>query len=141
MFFVEFDEYALVGSSPETLVKVEGRTVHTRPIAGTRPRGASEEQDRQFAEDLLADPKERAEHVMLVDLGRNDLGRVCQIGSVRVEELMGVHRYSHVMHIESSVVGELAIGRRACDALRADLSGRHPVGRAQGPRPADHRRA
>ena len=128
MFFVEFDEYALVGSSPETLVKVEGRTVHTRPIAGTRPRGASEEQDRQFAEDLLADPKERAEHVMLVDLGRNDLGRVCQIGSVRVEELMGVHRYSHVMHIESSVVGELAIGRRACDALRATF----PAGTLSG---------
>jgi len=117
-----------VGSSPETLVKVEGRTVHTRPIAGTRPRGASEEQDRQFAEDLLADPKERAEHVMLVDLGRNDLGRVCQIGSVRVEELMGVHRYSHVMHIESSVVGELAIGRRASDALRSTF----PAGTLSG---------
>ena len=141
MFFVEFDEYALVGSSPETLVKVEGRTVHTRPIAGTRPRGASEEQDRQFAEDLLADPKERAEHVMLVDLGRNDLGRVCQIGSVRVEELMGVHRYSHVMHIESSVVGELAIGRRACDALRVDVPGGNALGRPEGSRHADHRRA
>ena len=128
MFFVELDDFALVGSSPETLVKVEGRTVHTRPIAGTRPRGASEEQDRQFAEELLADPKERAEHVMLVDLGRNDLGRVCQIGSVRVEELMGVHLYSHVMHIESSVVGELAIGRRACDALRSTF----PAGTLSG---------
>ncbi len=128
MFFLEFDGYALVGSSPETLVKVEGRTVHTRPIAGTRPRGATDEQDRQFAEDLLEDPKERAEHVMLVDLGRNDLGRVSQIGSVRVEELMGVHRYSHVMHIESSVVGELAIGRRACDALRSTF----PAGTLSG---------
>jgi anthranilate synthase component 1 len=128
MFFLEFDGYALVGSSPETLVKVEGRTVHTRPIAGTRPRGATDEQDRQFAEELLADPKERAEHVMLVDLGRNDLGRVCQIGSVRVEELMEVHRYSHVMHIESSVVGELAIGRRACDALRSTF----PAGTLSG---------
>ena len=128
MFFLEFDGYALVGSSPETLVKVEGRTVHTRPIAGTRPRGATDEQDRQFADDLLDDPKERAEHVMLVDLGRNDLGRVSQIGSVRVEELMGVHRYSHVMHIESSVVGELAIGRRACDALRSTF----PAGTLSG---------
>ncbi len=128
MFFLEFDGYALVGSSPETLVKVEGRTVQTRPIAGTRPRGATDEQDRQFAEDLLEDPKERAEHVMLVDLGRNDIGRVSQVGSVRVEELMGVHRYSHVMHIESSVVGELAIGRRACDALRATF----PAGTLSG---------
>lgn len=119
MFFLEFGDVSLVGSSPETLVKVERGVVHTRPIAGTRPRGATEEDDRRLAEELLADPKERAEHVMLVDLGRNDLGRVARIGTVRVEELMSVNHYSHVMHIESSVVGELAEGRRACDALRA----------------------
>src|SRR5690606_34719606 len=80
MFFLEFPELALAGSSPEILVKVEGRTVHTRPIAGTRPRGQDDDEDRRLAEELLADPKERAEHVMLVDLGRNDLGRVCSIG-------------------------------------------------------------
>jgi len=128
MFFLEFDDFALVGSSPETLVKVEGRTVHTRPIAGTRPRGATEEQDRAYADELLSDPKERAEHVMLVDLGRNDLGRVCEIGTVRVDELMQVHHYSHVMHIESSVTGELASGRRACDALRSTF----PAGTLSG---------
>jgi len=128
MFFLEFEDVTLVGASPETLVRVEGGVVHTRPIAGTRPRGATEEEDRRLAEELLADPKERAEHVMLVDLGRNDLGRVCRIGSVRVEELMSVHHYSHVMHIESSVVGELDAGRRACDALRATF----PAGTLSG---------
>jgi anthranilate synthase component 1 len=128
MFFLEFPDVTLVGASPETLVKVEGRTVHTRPIAGTRPRGATEDEDRALAEELLADPKERAEHVMLVDLGRNDLGRVCRIGTVHVEELMSVHHYSHVMHIESSVTGELADGRRACDALRATF----PAGTLSG---------
>ena len=128
MFFLEFPEVALAGSSPEILVKVEGRTVHTRPIAGTRPRGRDDEEDRALADELLADPKERAEHVMLVDLGRNDLGRVCTVGSVHVEELMVVEKYSHVMHIESSVVGELAEGRRACDALRATF----PAGTLSG---------
>ncbi|MFN8110019.1 MAG: anthranilate synthase component I [Thermoleophilia bacterium] len=128
MFFLDFPELALAGSSPEILVKVEGRTVRTRPIAGTRPRGATEEEDRRLGEELLADPKERAEHVMLVDLGRNDLGRVSSIGTVHVEELMVVERYSHVMHIESSVVGELAEGMRACDALRATF----PAGTLSG---------
>ncbi len=128
MFFLEFGEMALVGASPETLVKVERGVVRTRPIAGTRPRGATEAEDAVLAKELLADPKERAEHVMLVDLGRNDLGRVCEVGSVEVEELMSVHHYSHVMHIESSVVGRLRPGVRACDALRAVM----PAGTLSG---------
>jgi anthranilate synthase component 1 len=128
MFFLEFGEAALVGSSPEMLVKVEGRSVRTRPIAGTRPRGDTDEEDRRLADELLGDPKERAEHVMLVDLGRNDLGRVCRVGSVHVEDLMSVERYSHVMHIESTVAGELADGMRACDALRATF----PAGTLSG---------
>jgi anthranilate synthase component 1 len=119
MFFIDVGDVALVGSSPEMLVKVEEGTVETHPIAGTRPRGETLADDQRLARELLADPKERAEHVMLVDLGRNDLGRVCETGSVRVTELMGVQLYSHVMHIESSVVGRLASGRRAVDALRA----------------------
>jgi anthranilate synthase component 1 len=119
MFFLEVDDVALAGSSPEMLVKVTGGVVETRPIAGSRPRGASDEEDRALADELLADPKERAEHVMLVDLGRNDVGRVAVPGTVAVKELMGVHRYSHIMHIESSVVGRLASGKRATDALRA----------------------
>ena len=119
MYFLETPEVTLVGSSPEMLVKVDGGTVEMHPIAGSRPRGDTEEEDDRLCEELLADPKERAEHVMLVDLGRNDVGRVSQIGSVRVTDLMDVRRYSHVMHIESSVVGRLAEGERASDALRA----------------------
>ena len=119
MYFLETDDVTLVGSSPEMLVKVEGGLVEMHPIAGSRPRGDTEEEDDRLCEELLADPKERAEHVMLVDLGRNDVGRVSEIGSVHVTELMDVRRYSHVMHIESSVVGRLAEGRRASDALRA----------------------
>jgi anthranilate synthase component 1 len=119
MFFLDFGDVALVGSSPEMLVKVTGRTVETRPIAGTRPRGETITEDRRLADELLGDPKERAEHVMLVDLGRNDIGRVARPGTVAVKELMGVHMYSHVMHIESSVVGELAQGMSSMDALRA----------------------
>ena len=119
MFFFETDEVTLVGSSPELLVKVEDGAVEMHPIAGSRPRGATDEEDDRLRDELLADPKERAEHVMLVDLGRNDVGRVSEVGSVRVTELMDVRRYSHVMHIESTVVGRLAEGRRASDALRA----------------------
>jgi len=128
MFFFETGEVTLVGSSPEMLVKVEGGTVEMHPIAGSRPRGGDEVEDDRLAEELLADPKERAEHVMLVDLGRNDLGRVSEIGTVRVTDLMDVRRYSHVMHIESSVVGRLAEGRRASDALRATF----PAGTLSG---------
>jgi anthranilate synthase component 1 len=119
MFFLDFGDVALVGSSPEMLVKVSEGQVETRPIAGTRRRGQTLAEDQALAAELLEDPKERAEHVMLVDLGRNDVGRVARPGTVRVKELMGVHQYSHVMHIESSVVGELAPGMRATDALRA----------------------
>jgi len=109
--------YDVVGGSPEALVKVTGTQAITHPIAGSRPRGTSPEDDVRLAEDLLADPKERSEHVMLVDLGRNDLGRVCRPGTVDVVEFMEVRRYSHVMHLESTVVGELRPGVRAYDVL------------------------
>jgi anthranilate synthase component 1 len=128
MYFLDFGDFEIAGASPEPLITVSGRTVATRPIAGTRPRGASSEEDRRLAEDLLADPKERAEHVMLVDLGRNDLGRVCEYGSVEVDELMAVENYSHVMHIVSSVSGTLRPGVGALDALRSVL----PAGTLSG---------
>ena len=119
MFYLKMDDLALVGSSPEVMVRVENREATVRPIAGTRRRGDTEEEDQQLAEELLADPKERAEHVMLVDLGRNDLGRVCRYGSVTVDEVMVIERYSHVMHIVSNVTGELAEDKDALDALMA----------------------
>jgi anthranilate synthase component 1 len=128
MYFLDFEDFEIAGASPETLVTVSGRTVRQRPIAGTRPRADSVEQDLQQARDLLADPKERAEHVMLVDLGRNDLGRVCEYGSVTVDELMAVETYSHVMHIVSQVTGTLRAGITPMDALRASL----PVGTLSG---------
>lgn len=117
MFFVRMLGLELAGSSPEPLVRVEGRTVTTRPIAGTRPRGETELRDRLYEHELLADPKERAEHAMLVDLARNDLGRVCAPGTVRPTELMVVERFSKVMHIVSTVEGELADGLHPFDAL------------------------
>ncbi|MFP4027853.1 MAG: anthranilate synthase component I [Candidatus Brocadiia bacterium] len=119
MFLLKMDDLHLVGSSPEVMVRVENRTATVRPIAGTRPRGQSEEKDQELAEELLSDPKERAEHVMLVDLGRNDLGRVCQYGTVRADEIMVIERYSHVMHIVSNVTGELTDDNDALDALMA----------------------
>ena len=128
MYFLDFEDFQIAGASPEPLIKVTGRRVETRPIAGTYPRGADEEEDRRNAEDLLADPKERAEHVMLVDLGRNDLGRVCEYGSVEVEELMVVETYSHVLHIVSRVAGTLRAEVGAMDALRACL----PAGTLSG---------
>jgi anthranilate synthase component I len=128
MYFLEFGDFQLAGASPEPLVKVTGRRVETRPIAGTYPRGASEEEDRRRADELLRDPKERAEHVMLVDLGRNDLGRVSEYGSVSVDELMIVEVYSHVLHIVSQVSGRLRDGITAMDALRAVL----PAGTLSG---------
>ncbi len=128
MYFLDFDDFQIAGASPEPLVTVSGRRVETRPIAGTYPRGASEEEDRRNAEALLADPKERAEHVMLVDLGRNDLGRVCEYGTVEVEELMVVETYSHVLHIVSQVSGTLRDDIDAIDALRAVL----PAGTLSG---------
>ena len=128
MYFLDFEDFQIAGASPEPLIKVSGRRVETRPIAGTYPRGASEEEDRRNAEALLSDPKERAEHVMLVDLGRNDLGRVSEYGSVTVDELMAVETYSHVLHIVSSVSGTLRDGVTAMDALRATL----PAGTLSG---------
>jgi anthranilate synthase component 1 len=128
MYLLRFDDLAVVGSSPEAHVKVTGRRALLHPIAGTKPRGATPEADRQLAEELLNDPKERAEHVMLVDLGRNDLGRVCQPGTVEVVELMSVERYSHVMHIVSTVVGELTEDRDALDVLFATF----PAGTLSG---------
>lgn len=119
MFFLNLDDIHLIGSSPEILVRLEKDRVVTRPIAGTRPRGKNEEEDRVLEEDLLKDPKEIAEHVMLVDLGRNDLGRVSKIGTVKVDELMTVERYSHVMHIVSNVSGIIREGEDAFSVLRA----------------------
>jgi len=119
MYFLDLGAAQVVGASPEMLVKVRGREAFYRPIAGTRPRGASEEEDRRLEHQLRHSAKERAEHVMLVDLGRNDLGRVCEYGSVRVEELMSVERYSHVMHLVSSLRGRLRRGVDCFDALAA----------------------
>ncbi|MBR9990143.1 MAG: anthranilate synthase component I [Gemmatimonadetes bacterium] len=119
LFFVELDGIALVGSSPEVLVRVEDGTVTVRPIAGTRPRGGSEEEDDALVRDLLADRKECAEHLMLVDLGRNDVGRVARFGTVRVPAFMSVEKYSHVLHLVSQVEGELRDGMSAVDVFRA----------------------
>ena len=119
MVLLEGPEASLVGASPEMLVRVTGGRLATRPIAGTRPRSADPAEDQRLAEELLADPKERAEHVMLVDLGRNDLGRVARPGSVRVSSFMEIERYSHVMHIVSNVEAELAPDRTGLDALLA----------------------
>ncbi|AFY45980.1 anthranilate synthase component I [Nostoc sp. PCC 7524] len=124
MAYFHFQDWQIIGSSPEVMVKAErdadgGVIATVRPIAGTRPRGKTTKEDLAFAEDLLQDPKEIAEHVMLVDLGRNDLGRVCESGSVKVDELMVVERYSHVMHIVSNVVGKLAPEKTAWDLLKA----------------------
>ncbi|MFI1951673.1 anthranilate synthase component I [Streptomyces xinghaiensis] len=119
MYLLRLDGFDVVGSSPEALVKVEDGRAMLHPIAGTRPRGATPQEDASLAEELLADPKERAEHLMLVDLGRNDLGRVCEPGSVEVVDFMSVERYSHVMHIVSTVTGRLAEGRTAFDVLTA----------------------
>ena len=128
MYFLEFGDFQIAGASPEPLVKVIGDRVEARPIAGTSPRGGNEDEDRRLAERLINDPKERAEHVMLVDLGRNDLGRVCEYGSVGVDELMVVETYSHVLHIVSQVSGRLKEGVSAMDVLRSAL----PAGTLSG---------
>jgi anthranilate synthase component I len=128
MTYLKLGDLSLVGASPEPLVRVEGRRVMTRPIAGTRPRGATPEEDALLAEELLADEKERAEHVMLVDLGRNDLGRVSEVGSVELASFMEVERYSHVMHIVSTVEGNLRDDLTALDALAAAF----PAGTVSG---------
>jgi anthranilate synthase component 1 len=119
MFFIRMGREAIVGASPEMLVRVEGRHVETHPIAGTRRRGATPEEDQRLADELRRNEKERAEHVMLVDLGRNDIGRVAEVGTVRVPQFMTLERYSHVMHLVSRVEGQLAEGRDRLDALVA----------------------
>ncbi len=128
MFYYHFGEFHVVGASPEILVRLEGDTVTVRPIAGTRPRGKSLQEDTVLAADLLADPKERAEHVMLMDLGRNDIGRVAQTGTVKVTENMKIENYSHVMHIVSNVDAKLKSGLKAMDVLRATF----PAGTVSG---------
>src|SRR5690606_15923186 len=119
LYYLELDGVTLVGSSPEVLVRVEDGRVTVRPIAGTRPRGRDEAEDAALAAELLADEKERAEHLMLVDLGRNDVGRVARYGTVRVSQYMAVERYSHVLHLVSQVEGQLREGLSAVDAFRA----------------------
>ncbi|MFA5260859.1 MAG: anthranilate synthase component I [Candidatus Omnitrophota bacterium] len=128
MYYLHFNGTAIVGSSPELLIRCEDGVVETRPIAGTRPRGKDEQEDKKLAEDLLRDPKEIAEHIMLVDLGRNDLGRVCQKGTVAVSEFMAVEKYSHVMHIVSNVKGRLTPGKDSLDVLQAAF----PAGTVSG---------
>lgn len=128
MFLVQTPELHLVGSSPEIMVRVEDGETTIRPLAGTRRRGRTEQEDRELAEELLADPKERAEHVMLIDLARNDVGRVAEFGSVELSDVMVVERYSHVMHITSNVVGQLREGMTSIEALRAGL----PAGTVSG---------
>jgi anthranilate synthase component I len=128
MYFLDFEDFEIAGASPESLIKVTGRLAEQRPIAGTRPRAETAAGDLERADELLADEKERAEHVMLVDLARNDLGRVCEFGTVSVDDLMVVETYSHVLHIVSSVSGTLREDVTAMDALRASL----PAGTLSG---------
>jgi anthranilate synthase component 1 len=128
MFYFDFGDHHVIGASPEILVRLAGDAVTLRPIAGTRPRGRSAEEDARIAEELRADPKERAEHVMLIDLGRNDVGRVAATGSVKVTEVMVVERYSHVMHLVSNVEGRIAPGLDAVDVLKASF----PAGTVTG---------
>lgn len=128
MFLLDFNNYQLIGSSPEILVRLEDGIAETRPIAGTRKRGKDEEEDKRLEKELLNDPKEQAEHIMLVDLGRNDLGRVCNFGSVNVFDFMKVRRYSHVMHIESSVKGKIREGLSSFELLDASF----PAGTVTG---------
>jgi len=128
MYFLRHPEVTIVGSSPEPMVQLLGNRVISRPIAGTRKRGTTEEHDRRLAAELIEHPKERAEHVMLVDLARNDVGRVVEFGSVHVDELMTLERYSHVMHLTSQVSGDLVPGKGPVDVLRATL----PAGTVSG---------
>ena len=128
MFYFDFGDHHVIGASPEILVRLSGEAVTLRPIAGTRPRGATPEADARAAEELRADPKERAEHVMLIDLGRNDVGRIAATGSVKVTEVMSVERYSHVMHLVSNVEGRIAPGLDALDVLKASF----PAGTVTG---------
>jgi anthranilate synthase component 1 len=128
LFFLDFGEFSLIGSSPEVMVKVQNRELMTKPIAGTRKRGATLTEDARLARELLADSKEKAEHIMLVDLARNDLGRVAKPGSVEVVDYMNVEKFSHVMHIVSTIKAELEDGRDVFDIIRATF----PAGTLSG---------
>jgi anthranilate synthase component 1 len=128
LYFLDFGKYQIIGSSPEVLVRVEDHTAEVYPIAGTRPRGRTDAEDKAFERELLADEKERAEHIMLVDLARNDLGRVCEVGSVNVDQFMCIVRYSHVMHIASRVVGKVSDDKSYIDVLKATF----PAGTVSG---------
>lgn len=128
LYFLDFGQYQIVGSSPEVLVRVENHQAEVYPIAGTRPRGKTDDEDKALERELLADEKERAEHIMLVDLARNDLGRVCEVGSVNVDQCMFIVRYSHVMHIASRVVGKILNGKSHIDVLKATF----PAGTVSG---------
>ena len=128
MYYLKFKDLKIVGSSPEILVRLEGDRVTIRPIAGTRPRGKDEKEDRFLEKELLSDKKEKAEHIMLVDLGRNDAGRVCRYGSVKVNELMKVEKYSHVMHLVSNINGKIKKDKNQFDVLRASF----PAGTVTG---------
>ena len=128
MYFLDMDDFQIIGSSPEILVKLEDKKVTVRPIAGTRPRGSNENEDIQNEKDLLKDPKELAEHLMLIDLGRNDIGRIAKIGSVELTEKMIIERYSHVMHIVSNVCGMISDKTKPLDILRATF----PAGTVSG---------
>ena len=139
--YLDFEDFQIVCSSPEILVRVRDGTVTIRPIAGTRPRGANATEDKRLADELLADPKERAEHLMLLDLGRNDVGRVSALGSVRVTDSFFLEHYSQVMHIVSNVEGRLDPAPRRARRARRRLSVRHRLGRPQGAGDGDHRRA
>jgi anthranilate synthase component 1 len=119
MYYLHFDDICIAGSSPELLVRCENNIVETRPVAGTRPRGKDEKEDQALAKDLLSDPKEKAEHIMLVDLGRNDIGRVCQKGTVQVSKFMDIEYFSHVMHIVSNVKGVLQKNKNPFDVIQA----------------------
>jgi anthranilate synthase component 1 len=128
MFYYDMGDHHVVGSSPEILARLEGNTVTVRPIAGTRPRGKTPQKDAELAEELLADPKELAEHLMLIDLGRNDIGRVAERGTVKLTDKMVIERYSHVMHIVSNVEAQLKQGLGAMDVLKATF----PAGTVSG---------
>ena len=140
LFFLDFGGFAVAGSSPEILVRVRDGTVTVRPLAGTMPRGETPHEDKAYEDRLLADPKERAEHLMLLDLGRNDVGRVAEIGSVKVTDQFFIERYSHVMHIVSNVEGKLSAETRRRRCARGRISGRNGLRRAEGARHGDHRR-
>ena len=138
LFYLKMEDTVLLGASPEVMVRLEGRQIELRPLAGTRPRGRTEEEDQAMEKDLLADEKERAEHIMLVDLGRNDVGRVSEIGSVNVTALMDVERYSHVMHIVSNIQGILGCGKDRFRCLRGNLPCRDGLRRPKDSGHGDH---